>query len=139
MNIFRILLIPIFLCVFVLHSNAQLAQTIEQMEAANKECLHIKPDSGYCSKLFHEQMDSMVVVVFEKVKKQAAPSEQKKIIEEQISWAKKKGEFCKKQDETFVYNLQEGTWKKDMIRITYQQKAEYVLKRIKALLKQLQE
>ena len=56
-----------------------------------------------------------------------------------MSWGKKKAEFFKIQDETFKYNLQEGIWKKDMIRITYQQKADFILKRIKALLKRLKE
>jgi hypothetical protein len=54
-----------------------------------------------------------------------------------MSWSKKKAEFFKIQDETFVYNLKEEIWKKDMIRITYQQKAEFLLKRIKFLLKKI--
>ncbi len=84
-------------------------------------------------------MDSMLNVVFETVRSQSFADEKASLIQDQISWSKKKGEFSKIQDETFVYNLQEGVWKKDMIRITYQQKAEFVLRRIKALLKRLPE
>jgi Ni,Fe-hydrogenase maturation factor len=77
--------------------------------------------------------------VLEQLKAQLFSDEKTAMIQDQVSWGKKKGEFFKIQDETFKYNLQEGIWKKDMIRITYQQKAEFILKRIKALLKRLKE
>ena len=121
------------------HANAQTATVIDEMEANHKECLRIKPDSTACSRLFLTQMDSMLTVVLEKVKAQSFSDEKSALIQEQSAWAKKKGDFFKKQDETFVYNLQEGIWKKDMIRITYQQKADFLLKRIKVLLKRLKE
>jgi uncharacterized protein YecT (DUF1311 family) len=116
---------------------AQTANTIDEMEAVNKECIRIKEDSVVCSRKFLAQMDSMVNIVFNEVKAKVAADEKAALVQDQMSWTKKKGEFFKKQDDTFVYNLQEGIWKKDMIRITYQQKADYLLKRIRLLLKKL--
>lgn len=136
MNLIRI---TIFSFLFTI-GNISVAQTsivINQMELQHKECLKIKPDSSNCSKLFLQQMDSMVSVVFNEVKTQIASDQKSDIIKDQMSWSKKKADFFKIQDETFVYNLKEEIWKKDMIRITYQQKAEFLLKRIKFLLKKI--
>ena len=107
------------------------------METAHKECLKIKSDSNNCSKMFLSQMDSMLNVVFNEVVKTNPSDKKSSLLKEQMSWSKKKGEFYKKQDDTFVYNLKDGIWTKDMIRITYQQKADYLLKRIRILLKQI--
>ncbi len=118
-------------------SVAQTAIVINDMELQHKDCLKIKPDSSNCSKIFLQQMDSMLSVVFNEVKTQIASEQKADVIKDQMSWSKKKAEFFKVQDETFVYNLKEEIWKKDMIRITYQQKAEFLLKRIKFLLKKI--
>lgn len=116
---------------------AQTATVIDEMEAEHKQCLLVKEDSIVCSRRFFAQMDSMVNVVFNEVKLKASTKEKIALTEEQMSWTKKKGEFYKIQDETFVFNLKDGIWKKDMIRITYRQKADFALKRIRALLKKL--
>jgi len=131
--------IVLAICLFFVVSaaHAQSAKLVDEMEAAHKECIKIKEDSIVCSRVFLAQMDSMLNVVYNEVKV-ATPADQKgALTEDQMSWSKKKAEFFKKQDETFVYNLQEATWKKDMIRITYRIKADYLLKRIRLLLKRL--
>lgn len=118
---------------------AQISATVEEMELVYKDCLKNKPDSNHCFKNFWFQMDSIESVLVENVKKQLSSSEKASLIQEELSWTKKKSEFFKKLDETFRYNLQEGIWKKEMIRVSYQQKAEYILKRVRALLKQYKE
>lgn len=127
-----------FIC-FSISVNAQISTVINEMEMTHKACISIKPDSNACSKTYLSQMDSMLNVVFEKVINQTDASDKSKIINDQISWGKKKNDFFKKQDETFVYNLKDGIWTKEMIRISYQQKADYLLKRIRVLLKKLKE
>lgn len=136
MNLNSLLILLLFLIVSI-NTQAQIAVVVNEMETSHKECLKIKSDSNNCSKVFLSQMDSMLNVVFNEVVK-TNPSEKKSsLLKEQFSWSKKKGEFFKKQDETFVYNLKDGIWTKDMIRISYQQKADYLLKRIRSLLKQI--
>ena len=128
----------LLLCLFVsINTQAQIAVAVNDMETAHKECLKIKSDSNNCSKMFLSQMDSMLNVVFNEVVKTNPSDKKSSLLKEQMSWSKKKGEFYKKQDDTFVYNLKDGIWTKDMIRITYQQKADYLLKRIRILLKQI--
>ena len=125
-------------CLFVsINTKAQIAVAVNDMETAHKECLKIKLDSNNCSKMFLSQMDSMLNVVLNEVVKTNSYDKKASLLKEQYNWSKKKGEFYKKQDETFVYNLKDGIWTKDMIRISYQQKADYLLKRIRTLLKQI--
>lgn len=131
----------LFFCLLTMHAtaSAQLATSVETIEAQHKDCLRLKPDASACSKQYLTQLDSLLPVVVEQLKAQLFADEKTALIQDQVSWGKKKAEFFKIQDETFKYNLQEGIWKKDMIRITYQQKADFILKRIKALLKRLKE
>ena len=107
------------------------------MEDTYKACLKIKPDSNNCSKTFLNQMDSMLNVVFNEVVDKNPSDKKSELLKEQLSWSKKKAEFFKKQEETFVYNLKDGIWTKDMIRVTYQQKSDFLLKRIRVLLKRI--
>lgn len=136
MNLLRVTILGLLLFASI-NIQAQIAVSINEMETAHKDCLKIKSDSNNCSKIFLSQMDSMINVVFNEVVKTNPSDKKATLLKEQMSWSKKKGEFFKKQDETFVYNLKDGIWTKDMIRITYQQKADYLLKRIKVLLKQI--
>jgi hypothetical protein len=130
----QVILFLLFFSIRV-YSHAQTAEQIYQMEVSHKECLGIKPDSIACSRVFFYQMDSMVNVVYNKAKEDVSPDERSQFIKEQLSWAYRKESFFKKQDENFIFNLKEGTWKKEMIRIVYEQKADFLLKRIKSLLK----
>ena len=123
--------------IFSVKMQAQTALAINEMEDSYKSCLKIKPDSNICSKTFLNQMDSMLNVVFNEVVA-ANPSDKKsELLKDQLSWSKKKAEFFKKQEDTFVYNLKDGIWTKDMIRVTYQQKSDFLLKRIRVLLKKI--
>lgn len=133
----KIVSVMFLLVTATLFSHAQTAKTIDEMESVHKECMRIKEDSTVCSRRFLAQMDSMLTIVLNEVKQNTAEDKQAALTVEQAAWNKKKGEFFKKQDETFVYNLKDGSWKKDMIRLIYRQKADYVLKRIRVLLKRL--
>ena len=139
MNRLQHFLVIIFVLLAANNVNAQFSKSVDDFEIQHKECLHIKQDSSGCSRVYLAQLDSILPVVLETLKAQLFSDEKTALIQEQLGWGKKKAEFFKIQDETFKYNLQEDIWKKDMIRITYQQKADFILKRIKALLKRLKE
>ncbi len=129
----------LFTCafLFVMSQMYGQADVIEDIESVHKSCLQIKFDSVACSRLYFFQLDSMVNIVFAKAKMTVSGDEKIALIKDQLSWAAKKETFYKRQDQNFLYNLQEGAWKKDMIRVTYEEKAEFLLKRIKLLLKKL--
>ncbi|MFN8284258.1 MAG: hypothetical protein U0U67_13650 [Chitinophagales bacterium] len=139
MNFFKISTLSFLLIAVNFFASAQTSKIIEEMEAQYKECQRAKPDSTVCSRIFLNQMDSMQNVIFEKIRSQLSADEKTGFMKEQVSWSEKKGKYFKKEDENFVYNLKEGNWTKDMIRFTYQDKAAFLLKRIKELLKQLKE
>lgn len=132
----------ILIVVLLFYTNsaqAQFSKTIDEMETQYKECKRTKPDSTVCSRVFLTQMDSMTTVIFENIKSQIPANQKSSFIQEQLSWNEKRAKYFKKEDENFVYNLKEGNWTKDMIRFTYQDKAAFVLKQIKTLLKVVKE
>lgn len=133
-----------FLSVFVyctaLNAGAQTAkESFKELEQQHKDCEKFKADSVNCHKLYLQQLDSMLLIVFEKVKVNLSADQKAKVIKEQLSWSAQKNTFFKKQDENFVYNIQEGIWTKDMIKVTYATKSDFVRKRIQSLLKQVKE
>ena len=129
--IFTSLLFFILLCTY-----AQ-SEVIAEMESDHKVCLQIKPDSIACSRNYFFQTDSMLDIIFNKVKTEIPSDEQMQLMKEQLSWAGKKNAYFSKQDINFAYNIKEGTWKKEMIRFVYENKGDFILKRIKILLKKL--
>lgn len=118
---------------------AQFSKSVSDVEIQYKDCKKINPDSSGCSRTYLAQLDSLQLLITNELNKQLIADEKSTFEKEQISWSKKKAAYFKKLDETFVYNLQEGIWKKEMIRITYEQKAAFILKRINMLLKKLKE
>ncbi|MFN8237421.1 MAG: hypothetical protein U0T77_04560 [Chitinophagales bacterium] len=123
-----------------MNAGAQTAkESFQALEQQHKECEKFKADSVNCHKVYLQQLDSMLLIVFEKVKVNLPAEQKAKVIKEQLSWSAQKNSFFKKQDENFVYNLQEGIWTKDMIKVTYATKSDFVRKRIQSLLKQVKE
>jgi uncharacterized protein YecT (DUF1311 family) len=108
------------------------------MERTYKDCLKAKVDTSNCGKTFLHQMDSMLNVVYEKVRIQLSTPDVIVYMKEQQNWVKKKDTFFKKQDENFVYNLQEGIWLSSMIWLVYENKADFIKKRVVSLAKKLE-
>ena len=134
------LLLIFFLFFSVRNVQAQtVAEQLQKMEEQYATFLKSYPDSNAYYKYFLFQVDSLQTNTSQKIKSKAAEKEKAAFIKDDFDWNKKKGAYFKKMDETFKYNLQEKIWTKDMIRVTYQQKAEFILKRIKAILKDLKE
>ena len=115
------------------------SKSLQQIEDILKSCQQINSDSSACYRNYLGQIDSMMTVVFESAKEQVPINEKSSLLQDQMRWNKKKMEFFKVQEDTFKSNISDGTWNKEMIRITYQQKADFVLKRIKSLLKKIKD
>jgi len=122
-----------------LFMNGQASQDIASLDAAYKSCMQAGTDSSACGRNYLRQMDSILTVVYEKVRVQSSAKEKVDLLNDQKSWLGKKSEFYKKQDENFTFHLQDGSWKKDMIWLVYQNKADFLRKRALQLAKQLKE
>ena len=96
MRIFNFLVLSVFLFLCNNYVHAQLTKSIDEMEVQYKECQRAKPDSTVCSRLYLSQMDSMLTVVFEKLKAQLSSEEKLALVKDQASWTEKKGKFFKK-------------------------------------------
>ncbi|HOY42687.1 MAG TPA: hypothetical protein PLX60_12525, partial [Chitinophagales bacterium] len=87
----------LFFCLLTMHltASAQLATSVETIEAQHKDCLRLKPDASACSKQYLTQLDSLLPVVVEQLKAQLFADEKTALIQDQVSWGKKKAEFFK--------------------------------------------
>lgn len=123
------------LCFIFSNSFSQEAQQFADIEAQYKSCIKLKSDSVNCYRDYLAQSESLLNVVFEKIKNSLSADEKAKFIKEHLSWVSKKEAHFKKEDDNFYYNLKDGTWDKNMIRFTLQSKADFVKKRTQALIK----
>jgi hypothetical protein len=139
MKRFTIFIVLIFFLQFSNTYAGGISKSLLQMEDLLKSCKQINADSSACYRNYLGQIDSMMTVVFEIAKEQVPINEKSSLLQDQMRWNKKKTEFFKIQEDTFKSNISDGTWNKEMIRITYQQKADFVIKRIKSLLKKIRD
>ena len=91
-----------------------------------------------CSKRYYYQMDSMLNVVYNKLKASLSQSKKDSLKKEQLNWLKKRDLYFEKQNKEFRYKFQSGEWGSDMAMITYDNQAEYVKDRVIILIKKLQ-
>jgi uncharacterized protein YecT (DUF1311 family) len=130
--------ILIWLAIWV-SAKAQATGDINNLEQAYKACLLTGKDTSNCGKTFLRQMDSTLSSLYERVRLQLSAKEKADFLNEHKSWLAKRSDFNKKQDENFTFNLQEGTWKPNMIWLVYENKADFIRKRALVLAKRLKE
>ena len=111
MRIFNFLLFSVFWFLCNNYAYAQLTKSIDEMEMQYKECQRAKPDSTVCSRLYLSQMDSMLTVVFEKLKAQLSSEEKLALVKDQASWTEKKGKFSSELDiKSYIIPCTTGCW-----------------------------
>lgn len=103
----------------------------------HQKCLDSGIDMLNCSKNFYLQMDSILNVVYNKLRRNLNPKEKEVLKKEQLSWLKDRDIFFKKQNIEFEKKFNGGEWGSDMYMITYQNDAEFVKKRVIFLMSQL--
>ncbi|MBK8350536.1 MAG: hypothetical protein IPL21_02225 [Saprospirales bacterium] len=74
-----------------------MSKSIDEMEVQYKECQRAKPDSTVCSRLYLSQMDSMLTVVFEKLKAQLSSEEKLALVKIRQAGLKRKENFQKRR------------------------------------------
>ena len=121
--------IIIILITLSFNCNSQTIKTIEKIEIAHQNCLD---KGGYmkgCSVEYYNQADSLLNVVYKKLKLKLNAEEQSKLKKEQLEWLKKRDKYFQK-----VYSEEKnfGNW-----RVIIDQKAKFVFERVKILIKKL--
>jgi uncharacterized protein YecT (DUF1311 family) len=128
----------VFVCSILPHLHAQNAKTIDEMSDKHQACL----DSGInmlgCSSKFYIQMDSMLNVAYNNLKLKLIPPGRTNLKNDQLNWLHKRDVYFRNKDRIYREKFNKGEWGTDMAMINYDDKAEFVKKRVLLLIKRLQ-
>lgn len=123
---------------FSFNCNSQTLKTITTIESSYHNCLDEGDDMRGCSIEYYEQADSLLNVVYRKLRLKFNDQDQSKLKKEQLEWLKHRDKYFEK-----IYsqtkkegNFIEGSSDFDMIVID--KKADFVLERVKLLIKRVQ-
>lgn len=112
---------------------AQIRADITTMENTRQKCINEGRGSVDCEQIFYNEMDSILNVVYKRLKKQMDISEFNKLKADQIAWLKKRDTYAGKQDKEAPTGAGIEVGKSFAIR----QDAFFVEDRIKELLNKL--
>lgn len=111
----------------------QTVKTIDVLEKSYQGCLDKGINMLGCSELYYHQMDSMLNVVYKKLRKQMSPSQGAKLKVEQLKWLSKRDQYFKN-----ITLYEEGVLEKeDREMVVIDKKADFVKERIIELIKKL--
>ena len=113
---------------------SQTIKTIDSLENSYQTCLDKGVNMLGCSKMFYQQMDIMLNLVYKKLRQKLTPLQAAKLKAEQINWLAKRDRYFNNvplEPEEKVLTGED----KEMIIID--KKAAFVEERLKILIKQM--
>lgn len=130
----------IVLLLFILvsmHCNSQTLKTVSKLEIVHQDCLDTGVAMRICSLKYYNQSDSLLNVVYKKLRLKLSTDEQSKLKKEQLIWLKKRDQYFKKaySDTKKDGYFEEGS--RDFDMVVYDLKADYVFVRVKELIKRI--
>jgi len=131
----------VFMCFSLLSSSvhAQTLKTIDDLEQANQKHLDEGINMlGYTSALY-TQMDSLLNVVYSKLRKQLAPKEMEQLKQQQREWLKKRDAYFAQlyKDAEKEYGLKRSEWRELEYLTVYQAETVFVKERVVSLITRL--
>jgi uncharacterized protein YecT (DUF1311 family) len=132
--------------VFLLHlaAHAQSTLTVEAMENHYQSCLDQGKDMFGCSKQYYHAMDSMLNVVYNKLRSALDSAHKAKLKKQQVQWLSKPDSYFDKTKNVFKTNnpgidpYGEAFGGQDDAMIMFDQNAAFVQQRVLELISQLQ-
>lgn len=118
-------------------ANCQSVKDIKKLEAANQRCLDSGMHMLHCSAYFNYEMDSMLNLVYEKLINSLDNNGKIFLKTEQKNWLKKRDSYFKKEDTGFNKRMKSGEDGPDMYMIVYDDKADFVKRRVLQLIDRL--
>ena len=112
----------------------QIEKQIDKLDAVHQECLDEGVNMPNCATIFYSQMDSILNVVYKRLKKQMDTAEFKELKRSQVAWLKKRDSQFKEFDLEAQQNelgVDVGT------TLAFNKKSFVVIERVKYLLKSL--
>ena len=120
-----------------IHCSSQTLKTIENMQIQYQICLDSGNAMHRCSIEHYVKTDSLLNVVYNKLRKNYDAAEKKNLKKEQIKWLAQRDLHFKKEYASLKNNtyFEEGTH--DFEMVLYDNKSKFVMKRVKELMKRL--
>jgi uncharacterized protein YecT (DUF1311 family) len=131
--------ISFFLIIFLYakNCNSQTIKTIDSMSIAFQKRLDTGVEMLKCTKEFYFQMDSMLNIVYNKLRTKLNTTEKDILKKEQLTWLKKRDAYFKKENKKFLQKFNSNEWGSDMYMIIYEEEAEFVKGRTIVLLNRI--
>ncbi len=130
------LVLPLFL-IFALPSFSQNAKSIEDFEKSYQKCLDEGSNMYGCAHTYFLQTDSLLNVVYKKIRLELSKEEKEKLRTEQLAWLKKRDAYFEKEYSKLKKNNDLEVNSRDFQMIYYDKQGTFVLNRVKELLKRL--
>ena len=116
------------------------AQTLEELTTIDnnyKACLGRGTNMLGCSQLYYSQMDSLLNVVYNKLRRPLDQSGKAALKNEQLKWLGKRDAYFKKIDKEHAAENSNGFAGNNSRMITIADKAKFVRERVEELIKNL--
>ena len=123
--------------VFVLFGYCSFGQTVKTMdvlETSYQACLDKGVNMLNCSKMYYQQLDSILNLVYKKLRKKMTPSQSSKLKAVQLKWLESRDKYF----ENIVLDPEEqALGKEDKEMIIIDKKSDYIKERVIELIKKL--
>ncbi|MCU7617184.1 DUF1311 domain-containing protein [Chryseobacterium sp. PBS4-4] len=127
--------ITIIIIILSFNCNSQTLKTIEKIETSYQNCLDKGDNMKGCSVEYYKKADSLLNVVYMKLRLKLSVEEQSSLKTEQLEWLKKRDKYLQK---VYSETKKEGDFiegSNDFDMIVIDKKAEFVFERVKVLIK----
>lgn len=117
-----------------INSYSQTLKTVEDMEASYQKCLDKGQDMRGCAVIYYTKSDSLLNVVYKKLRAKLDDPGKSKLKTEQLTWLKQRDEYFKNEYSKLKKegDFEEGSHDFDMVY--YDKKSQFVMKRVKELI-----
>jgi len=116
-------------------SFSQIEKTIDSLRKVEQACLDSGMNMPYCSYAYMQQIDSLLNLVYKKLLLKLDPAAQKELKADELNWIKEKDLYFKEVDKEFEDSVKSGEWGRDMRMIVYDNKSDFIEKRVLLLSK----
>ncbi len=134
----KVITIFIGLLAFGFAAKAQTAKTIDDMAAKHQARLDTGIDMYGTTLLYYNQMDSMLNMVYQKLRASLDDKAKDSLKRDELAWLKERDKFFKEQDKNMKDELKKGEWGTEPLEMfKYQAQADFVKERVLALIARL--
>ncbi|PIQ22772.1 MAG: hypothetical protein COW65_01255 [Cytophagales bacterium CG18_big_fil_WC_8_21_14_2_50_42_9] len=114
---------------------AQTQTQLTNLKKQHQSCLDKGVNMFSCSQQYYKQMDSLLNVAYNRIRKPMSQTEKLAFKNEQIKWLQKRDAFFVKVDKEAAAESGPGPIGRDFLMIAMDEKANFVRKRVEELIK----